>query len=101
MIKYVCNGLLVKWLNTPPSQGGIHGFETRTDYQLNNMQLNSCFLLIFSFFYCFYDNIMIIFIHKFVQGGFTMINIRPVSDLRNSFSKIEDIPPKRRPSQIA
>lgn len=24
---------LVKWLNTPPSQGGIHGFETHTGYQ--------------------------------------------------------------------
>lgn len=26
-------GLLVKWLNTPPSQGGIHGSESRTDHQ--------------------------------------------------------------------
>lgn len=25
---------LVKWLNTPPSQGGIHGFETHTGYQV-------------------------------------------------------------------
>lgn len=24
---------LVKGLNTPPSQGGIHGFETHTGYQ--------------------------------------------------------------------
>lgn len=24
----------MKGLNTPPSQGGIHGFETRTDYQI-------------------------------------------------------------------
>ena len=27
-------GLLVKGFNTPPSQGGIHGFETRTGYQM-------------------------------------------------------------------
>lgn len=27
-------GLLVKWFNTPPSQGGIHGFKSRADYQL-------------------------------------------------------------------
>lgn len=27
-------GLLVKGFNTPPSQGGIHGFETRTGYHL-------------------------------------------------------------------
>ena len=30
----IIHGLLVKWLNTPPSQGGIHGFETRTDYHM-------------------------------------------------------------------
>ena len=27
-------GLLVKWLNTPPSQGGIHGSESRTDHHI-------------------------------------------------------------------
>ena len=27
-------GLLVKWLNTLPSQGNIHGFEFHTGHQL-------------------------------------------------------------------
>mgnify|MGYP000952575331 CR=1 FL=1 len=29
------NGLLVKWLNTLPSQGSIHGFEFRTGYHFS------------------------------------------------------------------
>ena len=46
-------GLLVKWLNTLPSQGSIHGSESRTDYHLKinrlirfNMKtlINSVFL---------------------------------------------------------
>lgn len=32
-------GLLVKWFNTPPSQGGIHGFETHTGHQNKNKNL--------------------------------------------------------------
>ena len=26
----IVDGVLVKWLNTPPFHGGIHGFESRT-----------------------------------------------------------------------
>ncbi len=39
-------GLLVKWLNTPPSQGGIHGFEFHTDYQEMSRAVNLLFLFI-------------------------------------------------------
>lgn len=34
---------LVKWSNTPPSQGGIHGFETHTGYQMILKSLYSDF----------------------------------------------------------
>ncbi len=30
----IINGSLVKWFNTPPSQGGIHGFETHTSHHI-------------------------------------------------------------------
>lgn len=40
MVFTIPYGPLVKRLNTPPSQGGIHGFETRTGYQLRIKPLN-------------------------------------------------------------
>ena len=45
--KDIINGLLVKWLNTLPSQGNIHGFEFHTGHQLFTMDLISLFFLAF------------------------------------------------------
>ena len=39
---------LVKWFNTPPSQGGIRGFETHTGYQNVMKRISK---LDFRFFY--------------------------------------------------
>ena len=52
MLRYKCllirdiYGLLVKWLNTLPSQGSIHGFEFRTGYQISKLSPLGTFLYI-------------------------------------------------------
>ena len=45
--KDIINGLLVKWLNTLPSQGKIHGFEFHTGHHFNYKDLISLFFLLF------------------------------------------------------
>ena len=40
------HGLLVKWLNTLPSQGNIHGFEFRTGYHIIITRASLVFLCI-------------------------------------------------------
>ena len=50
--KDIINGLLVKWLNTLPSQGNIHGFEFHTGHHIKVQDLNkvffSCYFIIYS-----------------------------------------------------
>lgn len=43
-----CYGLLVKWLNTLPSQGNIHGFEFHTGHHIFEFKLEINFS---SFYY--------------------------------------------------
>ena len=43
-IDIIIFGSLVKWFNTPPSQGGIPGFETHTSHQNEIKSLYGLFL---------------------------------------------------------